>query len=162
MPLGIDFTQIFLHLFNVLILFGGLYYILYSPVKKFMEKREEHYRQIDEEKNTALEEAQKLKEECDQRLQNSASEILEQKQLAAHELQGLYYHKMEEAEEEAKLIISKAEKEALRHRDEIIAGAKEELSGLIDDAADKLLLDGDTESFYDAFLDQAERGGADE
>ena len=44
MPLGIDFAQIFLHLFNVVILFGGLYFILYSPVKKFMDKREEYYK----------------------------------------------------------------------------------------------------------------------
>ena len=42
MPLGIDITQILLHMFNVVILFGGMYIILYSPVKKFMKQREEH------------------------------------------------------------------------------------------------------------------------
>ena len=41
MPLGIDFVQILLHFFNVVILFGGLYVLLYAPVVKFMDKRTE-------------------------------------------------------------------------------------------------------------------------
>lgn len=38
-PLNIDWQQILLHLFNFLILAGGLYLLLYKPVKAFMEKR---------------------------------------------------------------------------------------------------------------------------
>ena len=38
-PLNIDWQQILLHLFNFLILFGGLYLLLYRPVKAFMDKR---------------------------------------------------------------------------------------------------------------------------
>ena len=51
MPLGIDFTQILLHFFNVIILFVGLYILLYAPVKAFMQKRSDYY--ADLEKNTA-------------------------------------------------------------------------------------------------------------
>ena len=44
-PLNIDFQQILLHLLNFAILGGGLYLLLYKPVKQFMEKREAYYRQ---------------------------------------------------------------------------------------------------------------------
>ena len=39
-PLNIDWQQILLHLFNFAILAGGLYLLLYKPVKRFMEQRE--------------------------------------------------------------------------------------------------------------------------
>ena len=42
-PLNIDWQQILLHLFNFSILVGGLYLLLFKPVKSFMEKREKHY-----------------------------------------------------------------------------------------------------------------------
>ena len=158
MPLGIDFVQILLHLFNVIILFGGLYYILFGPVKKFMDQREEHYRQLDEEKTQALADAQKMKEDYDKQLQVSADQILVEKQKATREIQELRRQKVTEAQEEARRIIKKAEGEGSRRKEEIVAGAREEISNLIADAADKLLLDGDTDDFYDAFLDEVERG----
>ena len=38
-PLNIDWQQILLHLFNFVLLAGGLYFLLYAPVRNFMEKR---------------------------------------------------------------------------------------------------------------------------
>jgi F-type H+-transporting ATPase subunit b len=49
LPLNIDIQQILLHLLNFTILFGILYFLLYSPVKKFMEKREQYYKDMDAE-----------------------------------------------------------------------------------------------------------------
>lgn len=158
MPLGIDFLQILLHLFNVIILFGGLYFLLFGPVKKFMDQREEHYRQLDEEKNQALADAQQMKDDYDKQLQASADQILVEKQKATREIQELRRQKVTEAQEEARRIIKKAEGEGNRRKEEIVAGAREEISNLIADAADKLLLDGNTDDFYDAFLDEVERG----
>lgn len=48
-PLNIDWQQIILHLLNFAILAGGLYFLLYHPVRKFMDQREEHYRQMENE-----------------------------------------------------------------------------------------------------------------
>ena len=42
MPLNIDWQQILLHALNFVILVGGLYFLLFNPVKKFMAKREEY------------------------------------------------------------------------------------------------------------------------
>ena len=43
-PLNIDWQQILLHVLNFVILFGGLYFLLYKPVKNFMAKREAQVR----------------------------------------------------------------------------------------------------------------------
>ena len=50
-PLNIDWQQILLHLFNFLILAGGLYLLLYKPVKAFMEKRRNYYADMDSKAN---------------------------------------------------------------------------------------------------------------
>ena len=67
MPLNIDWQQILLHLFNFVVLTGVLYFLLYKPVKSFMDKRTEEYRSADEKANKTvsdvLEENARLKEE---------------------------------------------------------------------------------------------------
>ena len=59
-PLNIDWQQILLHLFNFAILAGGLYLLLYRPVKDFMKKREEHYQSMDEAAERARADAAQL------------------------------------------------------------------------------------------------------
>ena len=67
-PLNIDWQQILLHLFNFVILAGGLYLLLYRPVKNFMKKREEHYKAMDQQARQDRQEAQQLKEDYQARL----------------------------------------------------------------------------------------------
>lgn len=62
MPLNIDWRQILLHLLNFAILAGGLYFLLYRPVKDFMAKRERHYRDIDERAEKTLRDAEAHKQ----------------------------------------------------------------------------------------------------
>ena len=69
MVLGIDFLQIFLHLFNIILLFGGLYIILYKPVKDFMEKREAHYRKMDEDAAETMKAANEAREKYEKALE---------------------------------------------------------------------------------------------
>ena len=61
-PLNINLQQILLHLFNFLLLFGGLYLLLYKPVKDFMKGREEHYSEMDSKAEAAIVEAESSKE----------------------------------------------------------------------------------------------------
>ena len=58
-PLNIDWQQILLHLLNFVILAGGLYLLLYQPVKAFMEKRQSFYREQDAQAAKLLADAQK-------------------------------------------------------------------------------------------------------
>ena len=157
MPLGLDFTQIFLHLFNVIFLFGGLYYLLYKPVTQFMSKREEYYKQMDKDAREALEKAQASQDDYDKKIIQIEEEIAEKKKKASSDLQRLREKKIRDAEDEAKLILEKAEEDAWTKRNAILDGTKDDIYALIDHATDKLLLEGTTDSFYDAFLDDAER-----
>ena len=43
MPLNINLQQILLHALNFVILFGAMYFLLYKPVKSFMDSRKAHY-----------------------------------------------------------------------------------------------------------------------
>ena len=60
-PLNIDWQQILLHLLNFAILAGGLYLLLYKPVKAFMAKREGWYQQQADAAEKTRQEAEALK-----------------------------------------------------------------------------------------------------
>ena len=47
-PLNIDFQQVLLHFLNVAILFLILYFLIYKPVKNFMDKRRKEYQDMDD------------------------------------------------------------------------------------------------------------------
>ena len=61
MPLNIDWQQILLNWMNFVILAGGLYFLLYKPVKQFMAKREEYYQELDQQVQEKLSQAEELK-----------------------------------------------------------------------------------------------------
>ena len=140
-PLNIDWQQILLHVLNFVILFGGLYFLLYKPVKNFMAKREAHYAEM----------AQKAQSELD-----SAEEISAKRTEAQKELDRSVQQQLSDAHAQADKIVADAQKDAARVHDKMIADAQKELTELAMEATKKLVYkDGDP---YDAFLDQAERG----
>lgn len=61
MPLNINLQQILLHALNFVILFGAMYFLLYKPVKSFMDSRKAHYEKMDEDTKAMLAEAEKTK-----------------------------------------------------------------------------------------------------
>ena len=73
-PLNINWQQILLHLFNFAVLFGILYYLLYSPVKKFMAKREEYYKKMDDDAKKNLENSENAMKEYKDKISNAEKE----------------------------------------------------------------------------------------
>ena len=59
LPLNIDIQQILLHMLNFVILFAVLYFLLYKPVKKFIDDREAEYKKAADEAKGKLEKADK-------------------------------------------------------------------------------------------------------
>ena len=133
-PLNIDWQQILLHWMNLAILTGGLYFLLYKPVKQFMEKREAHYRNLEEEAAGKLREAEKLKDAYQEKLDGAEEEI-----------------------RQARQIVAKAKEEAASSREQIIKESQRELRELTVAAVKKLTVKADTDIF-DQFLDLAEGG----
>ena len=86
-PLNIDWQQILLHLMNFAILAGGLYLLLYKPVKQFMAKREAYYQGLADQAADKLREAEALKADCQAKLDASDEEIRQKKAKAQHDAQ---------------------------------------------------------------------------
>lgn len=161
MPLGIDLLQVLLHAFNVIILFGGMYILLYAPVKKFMDKRAEYYANLDRQANEKLEEANGLKEEYETRLSGIQDEINESKKKAALEAENAKELRLRDAEKEASEIIEEAKQAAARQRAIEQYEARKEISKIMEEAADRMFLGKNDSSIFDAFLDDAERSNED-
>lgn len=155
LPLNIDIQQILLHLFNFVILMGGLYLLLYKPVKDFMQKREEHYKSVDRESKEKLEEAEKLIADYQAQLKDVDKEIAGRRAKAAKELQEQCEAELESAKKQASKIVTSAQVEAENEKARILSDAQKEIAGMAISATKKLLYRSVNET-YDQFLAGAE------
>ena len=142
-PLNIDWQQILLHLFNFVILVGGLYFLLYSPVKKFMAQREAHYRELDAEANKRLAHAAELENEARQKLDGA-------------ELRQSTKTLISEASTQAEKLIVDAKTSAEAEKRAIIGEADREIAEMAKEAVEKIL-NKSTDDAFDMFLELAER-----
>ena len=161
MPLNIDWQQILLHWMNLAILAGGLYFLLYKPVKQFMEKREAHYRELDRQAAGKLEEAEQIKASCQARLDAAEAEIHEAKAKAQQSAQQSADAQLAQAQEQARQIVAKARTEAEQSREQVRRESQRELRQLAAAAAKKLAAQPGTDPF-DQFLNLAEEDGTHE
>lgn len=155
-PLNIDFQQVLLHLMNFLILAAGLTFLLFRPVKKFMNDREKQY--SDREKAVSDREkiAASAEAEYAARLEAADAEIRDKRSAEAKRLEAEYAARMEETTAKADRIIEDAKKEAEAQRDKILRSTKREIAGLVVEAAERLMAkDHDPETdkaLYDQFI----------
>ena len=161
MPLNIDWQQILLHWMNLAILTGGLYVLLYKPVKEFIAKREEHYRQLDEQAAQKLAEAERVHAEYQAKLDGADEEIHQARAKAQQALQQSTEEQLAQAQEQARQIVAHARAEAEHSRERIMSESRRELKELTARAAKKLAAHPEADPF-DQFLDLAEGGRAHE
>ncbi len=160
MPLNIDFVQILLHMFNFLLLFGGLTLLLFKPVNKFLEDRkrtiEESLRDIQQ--KTAENEARKARYE--NRLAVAEEQIAQKKAAAEKEIAETSNTYLTRAKEQATAIVLAAEKEAEERKEHILDAAQSEIGELVIYATEKLLSESVTpehdRALYDEFIRRAD------
>lgn len=157
LPLNIDWQQIILHLFNFVILFAILYFLLYKPVKKFMDERIEYYKKIDNKAKLNLEASEKTKEEYLDKLASVDEEISAKKEKARKDIEASNAVRIQEAENKAKKIIEDAYQTTERQHAKMLNEARNEISGMVINAAEKLVVKSNTEEAYDLFLDVVKR-----
>lgn len=138
-PLNIDWQQILLHLFNFALLGGGLYFLLYNPVKDFMEKREAHYKNLEEEALKKLEDAKKLEGEYQARLAHVEEEASEKVLQISKAAEDKANHTIADAKKQKEKIITEAQEIAQREKQKAITEAKEEIVKLALMATKKML-----------------------
>ncbi len=162
LPLNIDWHQILLHLFNFAILFAVLYFLLYGPVKKFMQSREEHYRDMDEKANKSLSDAETYKQEYARKLKGVEDEIERERMLSRQKLSSELEKARIAAEKEADDIVKKANEKAKQERTRILDDAQREIADMVTAAAAKIMPRSSAKESYDSFLDKAEGSGGNE
>ena len=139
LPLNINFQQILLHMLNLVLLFGGLYLILYKPVKKFMDERAAKYRELDDAANNKLTEAEEALGKAQAKLDGAEAEISENRAKARLEAEKEAESIIEEAKKTKKKMLADAEEAALHEKNRMIKDAREEIAELAVKAAEKVL-----------------------
>lgn len=160
-PLNIDWQQILLHLFNFAILGGGLYLLLYRPVKQFMDQRQAYYQNLHQEAEQVKEQADRMKADYQSKMSQVEKTIAQRQADAEQELEQLRAQRVVAAKQEAEEILSKAQASAQREKAEVISKASKELVDMAVTAAEKIALGSEGDP-YEQFLNLAERRGSHE
>ena len=142
-----------MHLLNFLILFAILYFVLYKPVRNFMENREKTYRDMDDEARDNLRASEETKAQYETKISEAESEISQMKQKSRQEIEKNRDSQLQAAKDEAERIIREAKAEATREKDRIISEAQAEISEMVTDATEKLALQATAGEAFDQFLD---------
>lgn len=161
-PLNIDYQQIFLHLLNFVILFAVMYFLLYKPVKNFMDKRKEFYEDRENETAKNLKEAEDKKKAYTEKLEKAEEEINEYRVNAHKKVAEDNERSIRRAKEEADKIVKDARENAENERDRILESCNADIQSMVTDAAEKLVLKSTAGDAYDQFLSAVERGNDDE
>lgn len=151
LPLNIDFQQIFLHFLNFVILAFGLYFLLYKPVKDFMDKREKYYKDLDNEANSKNSEADKLLDEYKNKLASADKDIEDKKESVLKQASIESQETIDKAKKDAEQIIEDAKASAKKKHDEIVNSANKDITDLAIKATSKLV-DKSIDASYDDFL----------
>lgn len=138
LPLGLDGVKILLHLLNFAILMTGLTILLYKPVLKFINNRQETFK-------AQIEDNEKIKKEAEEKYLNYQNKLdnihadLETKRAEADkEIEGKKEAIIYEATKKAKEMLKKAEQDCVQERISAfnnlrneIADAAVEIAGVI-------------------------------
>lgn len=139
LPLGLDGIKILLHLLNFLILFGGVTFLVYKPVKKFIEKRQNEIKLQYEKNEQSKAEAEELHSEYLEKLAKAESEIMFQRSEAERSNHIIKENAISEASQKAEEIISRAEIESQDIKKETISGIKNKVADVAVTIAEALL-----------------------
>lgn len=138
-------------MFNLIILGFGLYFILYKPVKAFMDKREAYFKDLDDSANKKNEDADKLLKEYQDKLAKVDEEIKDKKNIAMKELDDKVNSELNKAKEDAKRIVEDAKAQGQKKHDELVESANKDICDLAIKATSKLV-DKTLDDSYDEFL----------
>ncbi len=153
--MNIDIQQILLHLFNVAILFAIIYFLLYKPVKNFMDKRHQSYVDMDNEANDKLKEAEEIKKQYEDKLVKAEEEIKVLKSEASKAADLRASESEQAARAQAEEIIKNAKAQAESEKNRILSKTGDEIAEIAREAASKVVFNNSSEAF-DSFLKAAE------
>ena len=154
-PLNIEPQQILLHWLNLAILVGGLYFILYKPVKKFIAKREDYYRDLEQQADDKIAQAEQFKAQYGEKLAAADEEIRQARAKAQQAVEQSTQEQLDSARAQAEHIVAQARAQADRIKEQAVHDSQDEIRRMAETAAGRLALQKDP---FDQFLDLAEGG----
>ena len=116
LPLNIDWQQILLHALNLVILVGGLYALLFKPVKKFMDQRTENYQKMKADAEDAKTQAEAFKAELNERMEHADEETQADRQEAMAKVEKEAGAVLDSARNRAQKIVNDAMERARQRR----------------------------------------------
>ena len=128
----------------------------YQPVKTFLAKREEYYRDLDRQAQDKLARAEQLQADYQKKLDGAEEEIHQARAKAQQSLQQSVQEQLDQAQAQAQLIVTRAHADAERTREQALYDSQQDIRRLAETAAKRLALHEDP---FDQFLDLAEGGG---
>ncbi len=160
MPLNIDILQILLHMLNFVILAGGLTFLLFAPVSKFLNERSAHFEKLAKDNEEQAKENERLKTEYEAKMSEANAEISAMRAEAEKSMADVSKAYIGEAREKATAIIAAAEAEAEKHKEQIMDTLQTEIGELVVSATQKLLSDeapNRDAALYDEFIRLADQ-----
>lgn len=145
---------------NFTILFAVLYFLLYKPVKKFMDDREAEYKKDSEEAKGKLKMAEDALNGLDAKLSEKEKEAEKKRAELLSDAQEQYNKKIADAESDAKRILDDAREQADAIRKKAVAQSSDDISKLAIASVKKTVLSAD--EAFDAFLEAVEKDAGDE
>jgi F-type H+-transporting ATPase subunit b len=161
MPLNIDIQQILLHMLNFVILFAVLYFVLYKPVKKFMDKRDEDFNEKNDRANRTMEEADSAKSAYEEKLSGIEDEIKSLREDARKKGVEEADAIREQARREADEILEDARRKAEQAKTAAVRSADNQIRALAEQAAEKLVIES-TAQAYENFIETVNRPAPEE
>ena len=156
LPLNIDIQQILLHMLNFVILFAVLYFLLYKPVKKFIDDREAEYKKAADEAKNKLEQANKALSSLDDDLAEKRAAAEKERAELLAKAQEQYNQKIADAEKKASDMIDNARSEAESIRKKALKDSKNDISEMAVKSVEKAVMSS-ADAAFEAFLAAVER-----
>jgi len=137
--LGINPAFLLSQVVNFLILFAGLYFLLWKPILKMFDQRKERIQQGLEDAERAREERERAEAEFDKRLEEAAQERERIIARATDEAQEERKAMLAQAEQDAEKVLIEAGEEAESERERILEDLRGQVAVLAIAAANRLI-----------------------
>ncbi len=137
--LGITWESIVLHLFNLIVLTVGLYFLLFRPVKKMIKQRQEKVKKIEKENADLNDEVKKMKSSSEKVLSDAKKEAAAIHESAVKVANQKADDIVAEARERAKTLVEQTQREMDEERSKLRSDIERQIADVSVAVAEKVI-----------------------
>ncbi len=137
--LGITWESIVLHLFNLIVLTVGLYFLLFRPVKKMIKQRQEKVKKIEKENADLNDEVKKMKSSSEKVLSDAKKEAAAIHESAVKVANQKADDIVAEARKRAKTLVEQTQREMDEERSKLRSDIERQIADVSVAVAEKVI-----------------------